>query len=157
MKIFLLILILIFSVIIQTTLIPFLSVMGAGPDLVLVLILIIVVNKGYQKVWPCVILIGFLLDLLSGLPFGLISLGLVSAAYLVDWFSRNIFSGTKLWMMANLVILGSLAYNLFLFALSGIFQADSAFSFKYLLVEVIYNLAIVLIFYAGFKKILRKI
>lgn len=131
--------------------------MGAGPDLVLVLILILVVNRGYHKVWPYVILIGFLLDLLSGLPFGLISLSLVSAAYLVDWFSRNIFSGTKLWLVANLVILGSLAYNLFLFALSGIFQADSVFSFKYLLVGVVYNLAIVLIFYAGFKKILHKI
>jgi rod shape-determining protein MreD len=119
MKIFLIILTLLLAVVLQISLAPFLSVFGVVPNLVLVLILFLVVLKGFGKIWWLVVLTGFFSELFSGFPFGLISLSLVSAAYLVDYFNRRIFSGVKFWIINSLIVLGSLAYGLFLFSFSG--------------------------------------
>jgi len=154
-KIFLTILILILSVILQTTLIPFWDVWGAVPNLVLVFSLFLVVWKRFEKVWWMILLAGLFTDLLIGLPLGLASLSLITVTYLIDSFNRSIFSRVKLWIMNSLIILGTLAYNLLLLSLSKAFQFNLAFSFKYLLIEVIYNLLVSSILYVGIKKIFR--
>ena len=155
MRIFLTILGLLFAVILQITLFPFISFLGVSPNLVLVLILILVISKKFEKIWWLILLTSLFLDLLVGLPFGLVSLSLISAAYLVDRFNQSVFSGIRFWVLASLIVLGNLAYNLFLFSLAKFFQAEVVLSLRYLSIEVIYNLLISLIFYVGFKKIFR--
>jgi len=154
MKIFLIIIALLISVILETTLIPFLALWGVGPNLVLVLVLILVILKKFEKTWWMIVLAGLFLDLLVGLPLGLVSLCLVSAAYFIDWFNRTVFSGLRFWVLGVLIILGSLTYNLLLFGLSMVFGVDSVFNLGYLLLNMAYNLLIGLIFYAGVKKVL---
>ena len=155
MKIFLIILALIFAVIFQTTLIPFMAIWGVAPNLILILVLFLVVWKEFGKTWWMIVLTGFFLDLLVGWPLGLISLSLVSTAYLIGQFNQSIFSGIKLWTMISLIILGTLVYNLLLFVLGKVFQIDSIFSLRYLSIEIGYNFLITLIFYVGIKKIFR--
>jgi rod shape-determining protein MreD len=170
MKVLLIILSLLLAIILQTSLVPFLTVSEVGPNLILILIIILVVFNGFKKIWPYIILIGFFLDLLAGLPFGLMSLSLVSTAYLVDWFNRSIFSGIKFWITASLVVLGTLIYNLFLLGLGKIFvviglsqtilwYASGSFfvPFFRIIGEIGYNLLISFIVYAGAKKIFRQI
>jgi rod shape-determining protein MreD len=164
MKSFLIILALLLAVILQTTLLPFLSFKGITPNLVLVLILFWVISKSFKEIWLMVILAGLFLDLFSGLPFGLISLSLVGTAYLIDWFNKNVFSGDKFWIVVALIALGSLFYNLILVGLSGLFILvnisqialySGIFSLDYLtalFLVIAYNLVIFIFFY-GVKKI----
>ncbi len=153
MKSILILFALLFSVILQTTLIPFVAVFGVVPNLVLVLILILIIWKRFENIWWMVLLSVLSLDLLSGLPFGLISLSLIITAYLIDQFNRNTFSEIKFWIIISLIVSGSLIYFISLFILSNIFEIGFVFSLKYLLIEIIYNLIISSIFYVGAKKI----
>ena len=168
MKPFLIILILLLTAILQTTLVPFLAFKGVSPNLVLTLILVLVVFKGFQENWWLVILAGLFLDLFSGLPFGLISLGLLITAYLIDWFNRNVFLGAKFWILAALIGLGSLFYDLILVGLSRLFviiglsqviPCFCGFSWGCLvawllavMIGIVYNL-VALIFFYVLKKI----
>ena len=156
MKIFFIIIILILSVILQTTLIPFLDVWGVTPNLVLVFSLFLVVWRRFEKTWWIILLAGLLTDLLIGLPLGLASISLITVAYAIDSFNRSTFSRIRFWIMNSLIILGTLIYSLLIFGLSKVFQIDLIFSFKYLLIEIIYNLLISSIFYVGIKKIFRQ-
>jgi len=153
MKIFLILLALILSVILQTTLISFLTFLGTGPNLVLVLVLVLVVWQKFDKVWWLIVLTGLLLDLLIGLPLGLASLSLVTTAYLIDRFNQSIFSGVKFWITGFLVILGTLIYTIILLILTKVFQVDMAFKLLSLFIGVSYNFLISLVIYAGAKKI----
>jgi len=164
MKSFFAILILLLAAILQTTLVPFLALRGVTFNLVLVLILFWVILKSFREVWWMVILAGLFLDLLSGLPFGLISLSLLITAYLIDWFNRSVFSGAKIWLVAALIALGSLFYDFILIGLSGLFFLinlsqkviySNIFSWDYLItlfLVVAYNL-VALLFLYGIKKI----
>ncbi len=154
MKSTLILIILLLSVIFQTTLIPFVAVFGVTPNLVLVLILILIIWKRFENVWWMILLTSLFLDLLSGLPFGLISLSLIITAYLIDQFNRNIFSEIKLWIIGSLIASGSFIYLISLFSLSNFFQIDFVFGLKYLLIEILYNLLIgSILYYVGVKKI----
>ncbi|MFH1461047.1 MAG: rod shape-determining protein MreD [Patescibacteria group bacterium] len=157
MKSILIIASLLLAVMLQTTLAGFLTFQGAGPNLILVLVLILIIARDFKKFWWVVVLGGFFLDLLTGLPFGLVSLSLIATAYLVDWFKSNVFSSVKFWIAAVLITLGSLVYQLLLFILARAFRTTGLFDFKYLLIEIVYNLLVAFIFYAGLKKVFGKI
>lgn len=142
-------------VILQTTVAPFFSIYGAVPNLVLVLVLLIA-SKGFEKNWGWILLISLLLDSFSGHLFGLVSLSLVVAAYSIDLINAKVFSVAKFWIISFLVIIGTILYNLLLIILSKIFQTGLVFNYQYLLIEIPYNLVILVIFSYGFKKIFHK-
>ncbi len=164
MKSFFAIIILLSAAIFQTTLVPFLALRGVIPNLVLVLILFWVILKSFKEVWWLIILAGLFLDLLSGLPFGLISLSLLITAYLIDRFNSNVFSEIKIWLVAVLIALGSLFYNFILIAIAEFFILvnlsqkviySNIFSWDYLItlfLVIAYN-SIALLFLYGIKKI----
>lgn len=156
MKIFFIALTFLSAVILQLTPASFLVVAGVNPDLVLVLILVLIAVKSFKQLWWGVVLVGCLLDSFSGLPFGLISFSLVGAAYLVDWLSRMVFSVAKFWLTIGLVMTGVLVYNVFLITLAKIFQTNIILDWKYLLIELIYDLLIAVVFLYGVKKIFYK-
>ena len=112
MKNFLIILIFILAIILQVSAAPFLVVFNTGPNLILILILTLVVLKTFEKTWWIIVLTGFLIELFSGLPFGLISLSLIGSVYSIDWLNRNVFSTTNFWTMISLIIFGSLIYSI---------------------------------------------
>ncbi len=146
MKKFLIILIFLLAIILQTTAISF--------NLVLILVLLLVILKDFKKIWWAIILIGFFMDLFSGLPFGTISLSLVLSSYLIDWFNKTIFSATKFWMIIGLVSIGIFLYNLILiliiFSYSGEFFDGLIVK---MIIEVIYNSFLAIFIFYAIKKI----
>lgn len=157
------------ALILQTTALPFLSVFSASPNLVLVLVLILVIFMSFKKVWWAVVLIGFFMDLFSGLPFGLISLGLVLSSCLIEWLNRSIFSAIKFWVVICLVGAGILTYNLILICLSKLFIlfGIEGLAFLYfrgsffdllirMMVEIIYNSLIAIFVFYVVKKIFHQ-
>ncbi len=155
MKTFLIILIFLLAVVLQTTVFPALTVWGIAPNLVLVLILLLVILKGFKETWLAVLASGLFLDLFSGLPFGLISLSLVTSAFLIDWINKSLFSTVKFWISVSLIVLGTLFYNLLLFGLSKLFRVDLVFGLTHLFIETVFNLLLSIIFFYVFKKIFR--
>ncbi len=155
MKPLFIILILILAIILQTTVVPFLAISGISPNLILLLIFILITFKDFKEIWWVVVLTGLFLELFSGLIFGLISLSLIGAVYLIDRINKN-FSATKLWMKTVFVVSGILLYNLFLIILGRLFHLDLFFSLRYLFINIIYNLLIMIIFFSlvyGAKKV----
>lgn len=142
--------------ILQITAIPFISFNGVVPNLILVLILCLIAFKGFEDQWPWVVLAGLLLDLFSGLPFGLVGFSLLLTVYLIDLLNLNFFAITKVWIVGVLVILGTIVYDLAIVFLSRFFGSAVTLSWRYLLGEIIYNLIITGLFYYGFKKIFHK-
>ncbi len=153
MRTFLAILIFLLAIILQVSAIPFLIVFNTNPNLILVLVLILVILKTFQRTWWIIVLTGFFIELFSSLPFGLISLGLIGSACLIDWLNRNVFSTKNFWVMISLIILGSLVYNILLIVLAKLFQVDLILSLEHLFIELSYNLIIAIIFLYGAKKI----
>lgn len=156
MKTSLIILALLLSVILQTSFVPFLSVWGVSPNLILVVVLILVILRSFKETWWQLVLTGLLLDFFSGLPFGLISLSLILTAYLVDWIKKSFSSAMKFWIIASLVISGSLLYNLILVASAWLFRVNLINCLKFLPLEIAYNLVIIPIIFYGTKKIFSK-
>ena len=156
MKHFLIILILLLAVILQTTIVPFLSVQGVTPTLILVCALILTLLRGFRAVWFYIFLGGLFLDIFSGLPFGLISISLIGASYFIDRLGNNVFSELKFSVRIGLIVSGILAFNFFLNILIGFFHLETMLSFKYLFWSVAYNLIIAILIFNGIKKIFYK-
>lgn len=87
---------------------------NAGFNPVLVLVLLLVILKGFKKNWWVVAGIGIFMDFFSGLSFGTVGLSLVLCAFVVDWFNRKVFSEVKAGTAAGLIVLGNLLYSFFL-------------------------------------------
>jgi hypothetical protein len=153
MKTFLTLLIFLLAVILESTVLSSGPVLKSAPNLVLVLALLLVFFKTFRKIWPIILSASVLLDTFAGLPFGLISLSLIAAAYLIDWFNRNVFSGNKLWLAASLIISGTLVYSLLLVVLGKFFDVDLTAGLKELPVKIIYNFLISVILFYGAKKV----
>lgn len=153
MKNFLVILVFILAIILQVSAAPFLIVFNTGPNLVLILILTLVILRTFKRSWFIVVLTGFLIELFSGLPFGLISLSLIGSVYLIDWLNRNVFSTTNFWAMISLIILGSLIYSILIIILAILFQIDLILNLQHLFIELLYNSIMAIIFFYGAKKI----
>lgn len=156
MKNILIVLGLLLITILQITAVPFINFNGVVPNLILVLILCLIIFTGFKNQWPWVLLAGVLLDLFSGLPFGLISLSLLLTVYLIDLLNLNFFAITKLWITGILIVSGTIIYDLTIVFLSRLFNFALTFSWRYLLGEIIYNLIIMGLFYYEFKKIFHK-
>lgn len=146
MKIFLIILTFLLALILQTT--------AINLNLVLVLVLLLVILKDFKKIWWAVILIGFFMDLFSGIPFGTISLSLVLSSYLIDWFNKTIFSATKFWVIIGLVSIGIFLYNLILILITfSYFREFSDGLVMKMIIEVIYNSFFAIFIFYAIKKI----
>ena len=148
---------LLLAAVLQTTVVPFLSVGEVAPNLALILALIFVILDGFKGVWLDVLLAGVFLDLFSVLPFGLASVSLIGVAYGIDWLNSVISLKFKFAVRIGLVVLGVFVFNLFLNLLLVLFKLEPIFSVGYLFWSALYNLLIALLIFNGIKKIFRKI
>ena len=151
-KSFFFILIFLLAWILQSSFLPLLSPFQTAPNLVLVLILIWRFLKPEQIIsegdWPLskfflgAGLAGVILDLFSGLPFGLISLSFLGTVYLIDWLTKNVFGRLNFWTFSILVLIATLSYDLFLIGLTKIMLKEliiAPYLFITIFSEMIYN------------------
>lgn len=156
MRHFFIIFSLLLAVVLQATVVSFLSVRGITPNLALVLIFIFVVLGGFERVWVYVLLTGLFLDLFSGLPFGLFSASLVAATYFINWLRSSISLELKFVGGTGMVVLGVFVFNLFLNILAALLHLEPVFNFDFLLWSALYNLLITILIFNGIKKIFYK-
>lgn len=99
----------------DTTIAPHLSLIGIRPDLVLLIVVATSIVRGGEEgiVWG--ILGGFLLDLYSGVPFGLSIVALAITAYLTKVGEDNLFSHVLVLPLAAAFV-GTVVYDLILMA-----------------------------------------
>jgi len=157
MKNLLIILALLLAAVLQTTAVPFLAFKGVSPNLILVLILFLVIWKGFKQAWWIIVLAVLFYDNFAGLFFGLISLSMVVIAYLIDWLNRTVFSKVRFWIVAGLVAGGTLGYNLLLVLLDRLFQGILTFDLKYVLIEAAYNSLLAAFLFIPAKRIFNRV
>jgi rod shape-determining protein MreD len=121
-----------------------------GPDFVLVLIIFWIIIDDFERIWPAIILTGIILDFLSALPFGIISLSLITASYFIDWLKKNVFSQINYPLACLLIVFGVLFYDFFLAGLGWLFRLNLSFNLIYLPIELAFNLLTATILYGIF-------
>jgi len=99
----------------DTTIAPYLSLIGIRPDLVLLVVVATSIVRGGEEgiVWG--ILGGLLLDLYTGLPFGLSIIALAITAYVTKVGEDNLFSNILVLPLAAAFV-GTMIYDLILMA-----------------------------------------
>jgi len=106
------ILLLIATVIIQTTAMPHLTIMGVKPDLVLLMVISWSLLRGAQEGVIWALIGGMGLDLLSGAPFGTSTVALVALSLLAGMGELSVFR-THITLPLIATLIATLAYDLF--------------------------------------------
>lgn len=163
MKSLLLILFFILIVSAQVAFWPHFSIAAVAPNLILAISLVWAIYLPDGRASWLILIPGFLLDLLVGRPFGLITLSLWLAFCFVRWLGRSFFKRGGAISLLVLSALGVLSYELILAALNKLAEpfnlAGSGFYFSgfyfypFLPLSFIINLVLCLAVYWVFKKI----
>lgn len=128
------ILAIIFVAIIQITLMPYFSIFGLWPNLVLLLALILILNSADFEAFLVASLGGLILDLASPLFFGFNTLVLVLIVFLVKALIKKFFGEINFLVTAVFLVVLITLYDL-LFCL-----VAHQFSFLGLVINLIYSL-----------------
>lgn len=145
MRLILSIIIIFLLILFQASFYPYLEIYGAFPNLILILVLILSIIRGWKKNLAWIIFGGLFLDIYSfNNPVGASILNLFLVSYLAYFFSQNIFKKTSIYSIILIGIGGTLIYRLFLILILLIAGTDFQFSFIQLISQIIYNLIILI-------------
>lgn len=158
MNIYATILLLIATVIIQTTTMPHLTIMGVKPDLMLLMVISWSLLRGAQEGMIWALVGGMGLDLLSGAPFGTSTVPLVILSLLAGVGELSVFR-THITLPLLATLIATLAYNLFFLLLlhmqgHSIAWADSLI--KVVLPSTLFNLLLAPFVYKALYWLHRK-
>lgn len=164
MYFFLTILILFLAVIFQATFIPHLAIWQVAPNLVLIIILSWSILTDSKKTLGWALIAGLLLDLFSGLPFGVLTLSLVLIAYIVNLLAYTILGQANFLVIGAIGFGGTIIYNLFirlfiklasLLNLTNLSVNLGYDLWRLILPEAVYNTIIIFIIFWLMKKFKR--
>ena len=106
-------------IIIQTTFIPQLSVYKIVPNLaVSFLAALAVIRK--KNIFKMAFLTGLILDVFSGLSFGIITTSLILSVFVISVLSSKFLKNPEVIVLALIAFLGVITYNLVLFTLANL-------------------------------------
>lgn len=132
-------------VLLQTSLYPYLEICNAFPNLILILVLIFSILKGFKKSLVWTIFGGFLLDIYSfDNPIGSSILSLFLVSYLVYFFSQNVFKKTDVFSVILFGIGATLIYRLFVILFLLIIGTEFQIGFSQIIMQIVYNLIILI-------------
>lgn len=99
----------------QSTLVPFLRIAGLHPDLILILVAIWSLLRGYREGTIWALVCGLVMDMLSGMPFGAHTLALLAVSLLMHAVRRRVYRlsfGTVLLLvaLATLIYYGAVMF-----------------------------------------------
>ena len=117
-----------FLVILQTTIMPYLSLLDKFYDLLIPLIVYLSVSRPVRESLPFVIFLGFIMDNLSGGPFGLYLTTYFWLYLGVKGITTFIQVGNRLFIITLIVVGGVLFENLILFGAFTIFGSRQQFN-----------------------------
>lgn len=156
MKFALSVIIIFLLVLFQISLYPYLEICSAFPNLILILVLIFSILKGFKKSLLWIIFGGFLLDVYSfDNPIGSSVLGLLLVSYLVYFFSQNVFKKTDIFSVVLFGIGATLIYGLFVILFLLIIGTDFQLSFSQVIMQIIYNLIVFIPLFYFIKRLTK--
>lgn len=165
MRFFLFLLFFVFLFIVQIGALPHFSVLGFSLNILLVSAFIFAFFvTNYQELMAYSFMAGFLLDIYSGIPFGIVLLSFVLSVVLVDFLAYNFLGRENIFVICAGAMAGFLAYFLIYFSilrLYGFFKispdmAVSAMLFsKTAVFSIILNILCVAVLYAPLKRFMR--
>ncbi len=151
---FILSLIIIFALIIlQSSLYPYLAIYGAFPNLILIMVVILSILRGYKKNLIWIIFGGLFLDIFSfNNHLGISIAGLFLISYLIYFLSQTTFRKTNIFSVILFGIGATLIYKFFLILVFLIAKSSFEFSFSQTLSQIIYNLVLLIPLFYLIKK-----
>lgn len=108
---------------------------------------------------------GFVADIYSASPFGVVLLSFALTIFLIDFLAKNFFGKTDLFIIIAGMAVGSILYSGFYFGFFKIYEILQiashpnfivAFSPKVIAVSIVSNIIIMAAFYFPMKKIINK-
>ena len=149
MKFILSIVIIFILIILQWSLFPYLAVYGAFPNLILIVVVILSILRGYKKNLIWVMFGGLFLDIFSfNNLLGVSIAGLFLISYLIYFLSQTTLRKTNIFSIILFGIGATLIYKFFLILVFLITKSSFELSFSQTLAQIIYNLVLLIpIFY----------
>jgi len=146
-------------IILQMTFIPQSFFYQVIPNIVLSFLIASVLLGKIRSVFIMAFLAGLILDITSGLPFGVITASLILAVFTVNALSSKFLKSPEFFILAPIGFLGVAVYNLALLILANISNSSAVLEeigqvFFMIILKVIVELVLALIFY-GFILRLR--
>ena len=138
MKSIFLFIILAAAIILQISVLPFAGALSVINP-VLAFCLILIVRRGFKNSWKIIAVAAVLIDMFSLVPFGLISLCIISVCWLADIANRFLFSGNGFLTNLCLFFLSVLLYDFALFFLTDLFQLSLGWQWQSRLIGAILN------------------
>lgn len=135
------------AAVLQAALAPYVKISGVHPDLVLVLVLGWVILRGWADGLTWAVVGGLSLDLLSGAPFGVLTLATVAAAVTASLFHGRTF-GSSIVLPLSLTLPLSLLFNGLALALLAVLGRPIAWNeafFSKLLPGAIFNTMVMMV------------
>ena len=151
--------IILFGIIIfQTTAIPQLAICKIVPNLAVAFLIALVITNKVKNVFGVALLTGLILDIFSGMPFGIITASLILAIFTINILVFKFLKNREFFVLAPIIFLGLLTYNLALIILLNLSALPlAAESIKQLFPifasKTLIELALVLVFYKFMERI----
>lgn len=140
-------------IILQWSLYPYLAIYGAFPNLILIMVIILSILRGYKKNLIWVMFGGLFLDIFSlNNLLGISIAGLFSISYLIYFLSQTIFRKTNIFSIILFGISGTLIYKFFLILVFLITKTSFELSFSQVLSQIIYNTVLLIPLFYLIKK-----
>ena len=139
-------------IIIQTTAVPQFAVYGIIPSLAAAFLIALAAADKIKNIFRAALLAGLILDVLSGMPFGIITTGLILAIFTAKSLSFRFLKNPEILILALIAFSGTAAYNLTLFTLANIgdlsiISENATQIFLMIGLKVVFETALVLVFY----------
>lgn len=153
-------LLLLFAVLLQTTVFSHLEVYGVAPNLALVVVILASLSVAWRPALILALLGGLLLDFFSAGQFGVFALTFIIIGFLFSFLKSYLFTQTNVFVYLVAVLAGTIFYYFIAMFLAGFFSwlKSSALVvpwrenlFFTLPLELAYNLAFAVIIFLGFS------
>jgi len=135
-------------IIVQSAVYPCLEAYNAFPNLILIMVLIIAILKGYKQGWMWIVFGGLLLDIYSYNNFiGISILSLSLIAYLASKLAQNVFRKNSIYSIITITIGGTLVYQIIIFLNLLVTGTNFQFNFTQIFFQVMYNIIVLIPFF----------
>lgn len=123
--------------ILQIAVLPQLKLFGVSPNLILISVILISLRFSRQQMLFSALLLGFVLDLFSILPFGIFSLAMLCVGVIFNAAQFYLFTQTNFLVILVAIFAGTVFFNLFFGLFFGLFSLIQGEAFKGLLIHII--------------------
>ncbi|MDI3311411.1 MAG: rod shape-determining protein MreD [Thermoanaerobacterium sp.] len=141
-------LLIIFAIVLQTTLMKYIAILGVKPDALLILVISFSLLNGTGESITLSLFGGILVDVLFNNAIGFVTISLLIVAYLTGVLSKNVFKEST-FVAFVFVFLGTILYNLIMIFSMLLMKYDlnPPYLLNVVIVQSVYNSLITIFIY----------